>query len=49
MARYCFVVSLIRLFVSVASAQNPLQSVPQAVTLSSQTIAALTGGNHPVM
>jgi hypothetical protein len=45
MARYRFGISLILLLVSIASAQNQPQSDPQAVTLASKSIAALTGGN----
>src|SRR5579859_5351194 len=44
MARCWFAVPLIVL-VSVASAQNPPQSDPQAVSFASKSIAALTGGN----
>lgn len=36
---------LILLLASIASAQNPPQSDPQAVSFASQSIAALTGGN----
>jgi hypothetical protein len=45
MARCRFGVPLILLLVSVASAQNPPQSDPQAVALASQTITALTQGS----
>ena len=45
MARCRFVVPLILLLASVASAQNPPQSDAQAVFFASQSIAALTGGN----
>jgi hypothetical protein len=45
MARSGFGVSVIPLFVSVAPAQNPPQSDPQAVAFASQSIAALTGGS----
>jgi hypothetical protein len=45
MARCWFGVPLILLLVSVAYAQNPPQSDPQAVSLASQSIAALTRGN----
>ncbi len=44
MARFVVVVSLILLLASVAFAQNPPQSNPQAVSLASQSISALTGG-----
>jgi hypothetical protein len=45
MARCGVVVPLFVLFVSLASAQTPPQSDPQAVALATQSIAALTGGN----
>jgi len=44
MARFAVGVPLILLFASVAFAQNPPQSDPQAVSFASQSIAALTGG-----
>ena len=44
MARYQFVVPLMLLSLSVAFAQQP-QSDPQAVSLASQSISVLTGGN----
>jgi hypothetical protein len=44
MARCGFAVPLILLLVSVASAQNPPQSDPQAVSLATQAMAALTNG-----
>jgi hypothetical protein len=44
MARSWFVVSLILLFVSVISAQNPPQSDPQALSFVSQSLVALTAG-----
>lgn len=45
MARFGFSLPLILLLVSLASAQNPPQSDPQAVSFASQSIAALTGRN----
>ncbi len=45
MARCWFSVPLILFFVAVVSAQNPPQSDPQALSLASQSIAALTAGN----
>jgi len=44
MARCGFAVPLILLLVSVASAQNPPQSDPQAVSLANQAMAALMNG-----
>jgi len=44
MARCCFAVPLTLLLLSVASAQNPPQSDPQAVSLATQAMAALTNG-----
>jgi hypothetical protein len=44
MARCGFGVPLFLLLVSIASAKNPPQSDPQAVSFASQSIAALTGG-----
>lgn len=44
MARCWFGVPLILLLVSLTSAQNPPQSDPQALSLVSQSITALTGG-----
>jgi len=44
MARFVVGVPLILLLASVAVAQNPPQSNPQAVSLASQSIAALSGG-----
>ena len=44
MARFSVGVSLILLLVSLASAQNPPQSDPHALSLVSQSITALTGG-----
>ena len=44
MARCVFGVPLVLLLGSVASAQNPTQSGPQAVALPSQAIAAITNG-----
>lgn|ERR1035437_1896537 len=45
MARFGFSLPLILLLVSLASAQNPPQSDPQAVSFTSKSIAALTGEN----
>jgi hypothetical protein len=45
MARFGFVLSLFLLLVSAAFAQTPPPSDPQAVSLASQSIAALTAGN----
>ena len=44
MARFVVGVPLILLLASVASAQNPPQSDPQAVSLATQAMAALTNG-----
>jgi len=44
MARFVVGVPLILLLASVVSAQNPPQSDPQAVSLASQAMAALTNG-----
>jgi hypothetical protein len=44
MARCWFVVSLILLSLSIASAQNPPQSDPRAVALATQAMFALTNG-----
>src|SRR5713101_6306882 len=44
MARCRFGVPLILLLVSVASAQNPRQSDPQAVSLATQAMTALMNG-----
>lgn len=45
MARCWFGVSLVLFLLSVASAQNPPQSDPQAVAFASQSITAMTGRN----
>jgi hypothetical protein len=44
MARFVVGVPLILFLASVASAQNPPQSDPRALSLVSQSITALTGG-----
>jgi hypothetical protein len=44
MARFVLGMPLILLLVSLAPAQNPPQSDPQAVSFASQSIVALTGG-----
>ena len=45
MARCTFGLPLVLFLVSVASAQQPPQSDPQAISFASQSIAKLTGGN----
>jgi hypothetical protein len=45
MARFVFAVPLILLLASVAFAQNPPQSDPQALSLAGQAMAALTNGS----
>src|SRR5450631_1111933 len=44
MARFVAALSLVLLVASVASAQNPPQSDPQAVALATQAMTALTNG-----